>query len=180
MSTAASRESASLSAFAEKVLFSTSLDEKLTPPEGLLSDTEPGKVIATDAMPEPGRPVDLRMRPDKDAVRVPLPKGDQIADEEQRGILLHFFANHELLATELMALALLKFPDAPKAFRMGLLQTLKEEQRHTKWYMRRMEDCGVRFGDFPVSGFFWDMIAPMESPLDLCFPPEPDIRTSEP
>jgi uncharacterized ferritin-like protein (DUF455 family) len=89
-----------------------------------------------------------------------------MADDEQRGILLHFFANHELLATELMALALLKFPDAPKAFRSGLLQTLKEEQWHTKWYMKRMEECGVRFGDFPVSGFFWDMVAPMESPLD--------------
>ncbi len=65
-----------------------------------------------------------------------------------------------------MALALLKFPEAPQAFRNGLVQTLREEQRHTQWYMKRMEECGVRFGDFQVNRFFWDMVSPMETPLD--------------
>lgn len=45
-----------------------------------------------------------------------------------RGRLPHFFANHELLATEIMALARLRFPDAPAAVRGGVWQTLKDEQ----------------------------------------------------
>jgi uncharacterized ferritin-like protein (DUF455 family) len=86
--------------------------------------------------------------------------------EQERGRLLHFFANHELLATELMALALLRFPDAPAAFRRGLWQTLKDEQRHTRLYVERMRQCGIHFGELPVSGYFWRSVASMESPLD--------------
>jgi uncharacterized ferritin-like protein (DUF455 family) len=147
--------------FAERVLFSTSLEEKLTSVRGL-TDHEPGAVLGVPG--EPGRPVDLRLR--KDGVRAGFPGDSKLLDEEQRGVLLHFFANHELLATELMALVLLKFPEAPTDFRQGIVQTLKEEQLHTKWYLRRMEECGVRFGDFPLNRFFWDCIAPMETPLD--------------
>jgi uncharacterized ferritin-like protein (DUF455 family) len=147
--------------FAERVLFSTSLEEKLAPARGL-TDAAPGP--ARGAPGEPGRPADLRMR--TGGVRVDFPAAAKLIDEEQRGILLHFFANHELLATELMALVLLKFPDAPAEFRRGIVRTLHEEQLHTKWYLRRMEECGIRFGDFVLNRFFWDSIAPMETPLD--------------
>jgi uncharacterized ferritin-like protein (DUF455 family) len=147
--------------FAQRVLFSTSLEDKLTAVAGL-TDEEPGVSIGTPG--EPGRPVDLRLR--RDGVRAPFPRDAKLIDEEQRGILLHFFANHELLATELMALVLLKFPGAPSEFRQGILRTLKEEQNHTKWYLLRMRECGVEFGDFPLNRFFWDSIAPMETPLD--------------
>lgn len=147
--------------FAQRVLFSTSLEEKLAAC-GALTDDLPGESLGTpDA---PGRPADLRLR--TGGVRAGFPGEAGLIDEEQRGILLHFFANHELLATELMALVLLKFPDAPVEFRRGIVRTLAEEQQHTKWYLRRMEECGVAFGDFPLSRFFWDSIAPMETPLD--------------
>ena len=86
--------------------------------------------------------------------------------EESRGVLLHFFANHELLAAELMALALLKFPDAPRAFREGLANTLREEQLHTRWYVNRMNQCGVTFGQYPLNRFFWDAVSTMDCPLD--------------
>jgi hypothetical protein len=46
------------------------------------------------------------------------------------------------------------------------LHTLHEEQVHTRWYLDRMNDYGVRFGEFPVNGFFWNAVADMESPLD--------------
>ncbi len=147
--------------FALKVLFSSSLEEKLQP-GGELTDDEPGAALGTPG--EPGRPVDLRLR--TDGVRAEFPGDTKLVNEEQRGILLHFFANHELLATELMALVLLKFPDAPREFRRGIIRTLEEEQQHTTWYLRRMAQCGVAFGDFPLNRFFWDSIAPMETPLD--------------
>ena len=94
------------------------------------------------------------------------PACDRLEQEGERGRLLHFFANHELLATELMALALLRFPDAPAAFRRGVWQTLKDEQLHTRLYVQRMRQCGIQFGELPVSGYFWRSVAAMESPLD--------------
>lgn len=147
--------------FAERVLMSTSLEEKLTPASEL-TDHIPGPALETPGMP--GRPTDLRLK--SGGVRADFPSEAQLIDEEQRGILLHFFANHELLATELMALVLLKFPDAPAEFRRGIVHTLHEEQQHTKWYLCRMKECGIRFGDFSLNRFFWDSIAPMETPLD--------------
>lgn len=148
--------------FAEKILFSTSLEEKLSTPDTPLTDTSPNKAFLTpDA---PGRPENLIMR--KDGIRINIPGEHQLESDHDRGILLHFLANHELLATELMALVLLKFPEAPKAFRKGILRTLQEEQEHTKIYLERMKECGINFGDIPVNGFFWNAVAPMETPLD--------------
>lgn len=148
--------------FAERVLFSTSLEEKLTPAPVDLMDSNPGKAITLPDVP--GRPDDLLMR--RDGMRANMPRDGQINSDQDRGVLLHFLANHELLATELMALVLLRFPDAPAAFRRGIVRTLQEEQQHTRLYMGRMEECGVEFGELPVNGFFWDAVAPMESPLD--------------
>jgi uncharacterized ferritin-like protein (DUF455 family) len=90
----------------------------------------------------------------------------RLEEISERGRLLHFFGNHELLATELMALVLLKFPGAPAAFRKGVLQTLQDEQEHTRLYLERMKACGVEFGELPVSGYFWRCVSPMEHPID--------------
>ena len=148
--------------FAEQVLFATTLEGKLQRP-AVLTDDHPGGPIASPKTP--GRPLDLRIKPS--GVRsAPFPTLQRLDQTEERGRLLHFFANHEMLATELMALALLRFPEAPAAFRRGVLQTLLEEQEHTRLYLRRMSECGVHFGDLPVSGYFWRAISGMESPLD--------------
>ncbi|MEM7196545.1 MAG: DUF455 family protein, partial [Pseudomonadota bacterium] len=90
----------------------------------------------------------------------------QLGDDKDRGRLLHFFANHELLAAELMALVLLKFPEAPADFRMGVARTLQEEQMHTRLYMKRLRECGVPFGSEPVNGFFWNSVSTMQTPAD--------------
>jgi uncharacterized ferritin-like protein (DUF455 family) len=95
-----------------------------------------------------------------------FPGTRHLEQERERGRLLHFFANHELLATELMALVLLRFPDAPAAFRKGVLQTLKDEQEHTRLYLQRMKECGIHFGELPVSGYFWRSVSVMENPMD--------------
>ncbi len=65
-----------------------------------------------------------------------------------------------------MALVLLRFPEAPAAFRKGVLQTLKDEQEHTQLYLHRMKQCGVHFGELPVSGYFWRSVSVMENPMD--------------
>ena len=67
----------------------------------------------------PGRPRDLEFKA-QGVARDEFPGLERLEQERERGRLLHFFANHELLATELMALVLLRFPDAPAAFRRGV------------------------------------------------------------
>lgn len=148
--------------FAERVLFATSLEEKLQTPD-IITDEQPGPAIVTPAAP--GRPKELIFKPTGTG-RGEFPGTRQLEQDHERGRLLHFFANHELLATELMALVLLKFPDAPAAFRKGVLETLKDEQEHTRRYRERMQACGIEFGSLPVSGYFWRAVAGMESPMD--------------
>ena len=147
---------------AERVLFATTLEEKLQCP-AVVTDEHPGAALAAPAMP--GRPPELTFKP-AGAAKAEFPGLHRLDDERERGRLLHFFANHELLATELMALVLLRFPDAPAAFRRGVLQTLRDEQEHTRLYLARMQACGIAFGELPVSGYFWRAVSGMSSPME--------------
>ena len=149
--------------FAEQILFATTLEEKLASPD-ILVDERPG--LALDMPPMPGRPPGLAFKP-SGSNRSDFPGLNRLEQESERGRLLHFFANHELLATELMALVLLRFPEAPASFRRGVLQTLREEQEHIRLYLKRMRECGIEFGALPVSGYFWRAVSPMNSPLDF-------------
>ncbi|HUC83685.1 MAG TPA: DUF455 family protein [Candidatus Acidoferrales bacterium] len=148
--------------FAEQILFGTTLAEKLASPQAI-TDERPGPALVTPVTP--GRPANLAFKPHA-AGKSDFPGAHRLENVFERGKLLHFFANHELLATELMALVLLKFPDAPAAFRKGVCQTLQDEQEHTRLYLERMQSCGLEFGDLPVSGYFWRCVSPMEHPID--------------
>jgi uncharacterized ferritin-like protein (DUF455 family) len=148
--------------FAEQILFATTLEEKLRRPK-IITDERPGS--AFKAPLAPGRPSGLAFK-SSTVGKADFPGLHRLEDPVERGRLLHFFANHELLATELMALVLLRFPDAPTAFRRGVWQTLCEEQMHTRLYLERMKQCGVHFGDLPVSGYFWRAVSAMTNPMD--------------
>lgn len=148
---------------AERLLFAETLEEKLLLSPRDAADDAPGLAIAT---PEgPGRPQELRVC--AKGVRVDFPGIHRLDDDRERGVMLHFLANHELLAAELMALVLLKFPDAPQEYRAGVYEAMREEQMHTAMYVRRMKECGIAFGELPVNDYFWRIIAPMETPLDF-------------
>ncbi|MCB1132017.1 MAG: DUF455 family protein, partial [Verrucomicrobiae bacterium] len=148
---------------AERVLFAESLEEKLRLAPLVASDEETGPAIV---LPEaPGRPAELKVR--GDGVKADFPGTNRLDDDRERGIMLHFLANHELLAAELMALVLLRFPDAPKEYRAGVYEAMREEQAHAMMYVRRMRECGIAFGELPVSDYFWRIVAPMETPMDF-------------
>ena len=148
---------------AERVLFSSSLEEKLRLAPGRVADVAAGKSMIT---PEsPGRPAGLQISPK--GTRGEFPGIHRIGEERERGILLHFLANHELLAAELMALALLRFPDAPREYRAGVYSAMREEQVHTQLYLRRMRECGVEFGQLPLNNYFWRLISPVDSLMDF-------------
>ncbi|MFP6871878.1 MAG: DUF455 family protein [Verrucomicrobiales bacterium] len=148
---------------AERVLFSSSLEEKLRPAPGRVIDDNTG--VAIMAPDIPGRPDGLHISPK--GMRAGFPGIHRIGEEHERGILLHFLANHELLAAELMALALLRFPEAPHEYRAGVYRAMREEQVHTQLYLRRMRECGVEFGDLPLNNYFWRLVAPVDSLMDF-------------
>ena len=139
--------------FAERVLFGTSLADKLAPPPT-------SGVFRVRARPEsPGRPPELAFGRGAQPKFPPLAR---LGEPLLAGRALHSFANHELLALELFALALLRFGD-DAAFVAETLRTMADEQRHLRLYLGRMEQLGVAFGDLAVSSFFWDCLKDVDS-----------------
>jgi uncharacterized ferritin-like protein (DUF455 family) len=146
--------------FALRILTATSIDEKLLKCENL-TDFNPG--VAT-FINEPSRPLHLQFKTRKKKDK--LPPFHEHCDKEKRAMCLHRFAGHELLAVEIMALALLLFPDAPKNFRKGLLHTLIEEQEHVAIYIKRLNEMGYNFGDFDLYKHFWNHVPYLHNPIN--------------
>lgn len=142
------------------------------PSEGLssLTDHDPGPALPWTT---PQRPADLQIAPRKQ--RKPLPHPTALHDPQLRVRCLHTFANHELMALELMAWALLAYPRAPAAFRRGLAWLIQEEQEHLRLYIERIEAHGARFGEIGVNDHFWRVAHLLETPaqwvcaMNLCF-----------
>ena len=161
-----------VSEFAKSILFGTKIEEKLIGESDsrLELDWKERSSPLEEPPKTPGRPSHLST-----GASAKFPSRHSLKSASQRGRVLHFFANHELLAMEVMALTLLRFPEAPLSFRMGVFNTLREEQTHFKIYLERMRELGVDFGALPVSEYFWNAMKQMESPLDyviqmsLCF-----------
>jgi uncharacterized ferritin-like protein (DUF455 family) len=148
-------------AFAHRIVTSSALADKLAPPPRALS------IIAAEPalrVPAPGRPPELQIVPGRNA-RVPPIAG--MRDPAQRARIIHALANHELQAIELFAWALLAFPDAPVAFRRGLVAIVADEQRHLALYIDRLAAHGARFGDHPVTGHFWNKLDHFATPLEF-------------
>jgi uncharacterized ferritin-like protein (DUF455 family) len=148
-------------AYALGIVLGTTLADKLVPPPPDLDlvDHEPAVRLAA-----PGRPPELAIVSAR-TTRVPPVAG--MPDPAQRARILHALANHELQAIELFAWALLAYPDAPPAFRRGLVAILAEEQAHFGLYTARLAALGTRFGDHPVTGHFWNKLAPLTGPLEF-------------
>jgi uncharacterized ferritin-like protein (DUF455 family) len=147
--------------YALGVVTSMSLDAKLAPPPEVLVLEDADAPLRLAA---PGRPANLAITPGRQA-KVPPLAG--MRDPAQRARILHALANHELQAVELFAWALLAYPDAPVAFRRGLVAILADEQRHMQLYMERLAALGTRFGDHPVTGHFWNKLDDYTGPLEF-------------
>ncbi len=146
--------------WALRILTADTLDEKLLCPP-ILTDENPGPPLTFN---EPVRPAGMGFH--KRTREQKLPPFHMHQSAENRAICLHRFAGHELLAVEIMAYALIAFPDAPKAFRKGVAHTLKEEQGHVRLYMKRMSELGLSFGDLPLFKHFWNHVPYLTSPIN--------------
>jgi uncharacterized ferritin-like protein (DUF455 family) len=145
--------------YALAIVTSDTLAGKLVSPPDDLALDDAGEPLRLTA---PGRPSSLAIVQSRNA-KVPPLAG--MRDPAQRARILHALANHELQAIELFAWALLAFPDAPLAFRRGLLAILADEQRHLGLYCERLAAHGVTFGDHPVTGHFWNKLDHLATPL---------------
>lgn len=144
--------------WATRILSADTLAEKLLEP-GTLTDNDPGSAIFWS---QPTRPASMQFS--KHASKNKLPKLKELHRVENRAACLHRFAGHELLAVEIMAYALLAFPEAPKHFRKGLANTLREEQGHVKLYISQLKELGVQFGDLPLYKHFWSTTPFLRTP----------------
>ncbi len=145
--------------WAIRILSADTIEEKLLDPQ-TLTDQSPGSPLVWN---EPSRPIGMSFK--RHTAKERLPRFHEHADADKRAVCLHRFAGHELLAVEIMAYALLAFPDAPKHFRRGVANTLKEEQGHVRLYMQRMTEMGLQFGDLPLYRHFWNYVPFLTTPV---------------
>jgi len=88
-----------------------------------------------------------------------FPKKERLKTREGKVLALHFFANHELLAIEMMAQSLLLFPKMETVEAKKIVATIIDEQKHFKLYRNKILEWGSDFGDHPVNDFFWRQMA---------------------
>jgi len=148
--------------FATRLLFSDSLTDKLSAPMMFTDDRRSAPLLGKVT---PGRSPEISITSSKAAPKSPTPRS--ILDINTRGAALYTFAHHELQAIELMALALLRFPEAPKGFRLGLANIIKEEQLHFSLYQRAAEKTGVSMRDIGGGDFFWKSVENLSTPADF-------------
>lgn len=146
--------------YARQILEGENLDDKLLSSK----DLEISSILEHYDLPNnPGRSKRLVF----DNEQVKFPRSASFHLEEKRGLALHFFANHELLAIEMMAAALLVYPDTGRdmiQFKKGLIKTIQDEQKHLKMYLFRMKEFGIELGDFPLNDFFWRSMEKCKTP----------------
>jgi uncharacterized ferritin-like protein (DUF455 family) len=140
-----------IEAWARQFVLSTDLATKLAPPP-VPKTWE--KAPSACRLPSPGRPWQLGP-----TARAPKsPGAGALRSPERRAELMHTFLHHELQAAELMAWALLAFPETPLAFRRGLLGVLEDEVRHMGLYRDYLSSLGFTYGSFPVRDWFWERV----------------------
>jgi uncharacterized ferritin-like protein (DUF455 family) len=138
--------------FCLRLLTRGDLATKLAPPENAdgseLSDAEPGPALAID---RPVRAAGLELVTGS----APLPRPGELGLPAARARCLARFAHHELMAAELFAWALLRWPELPSALRRGWLAALRDEQKHCALYLERLHALGSRLEAHDLSDYFW-------------------------
>ena len=135
-----------------RLLLSGSLDDKRRFPDD--DELAYGARIDVEDVDEPARDPAIVMRDGSEK----LPALSALTSTTARVQCLSRFAHHELMATELFAWALLRFPQAPQALQRGWVAALREEQLHLELYLGRLADHGAALGDEPLSGYFWKLL----------------------
>jgi len=140
---------------AKQILFTTNLDEKLAFIE---LDNTFKKHSPIEKPSAPGRSDNIQFSNKK----IKFPKKPTLHLDDKKAQALHFFANHELQAIEMMAAGILLFPtetEEDHRFNVGLMNTIQDEKKHFLLYKNRINELGIEFGDFSVGDFFWRQLS---------------------
>jgi uncharacterized ferritin-like protein (DUF455 family) len=137
-----------LRAFCLRILESGDLSAKLEAPPASFRTHQDVRAIAVD---RPARNKGLELA----SGSKPLPRPGSLTHAPARAECLARFAHHELMAVELFAWALLRWPQMPAAMREGLASVLAQEQVHCQLYIERLTDHGYALSDFSLSDYFW-------------------------
>lgn len=146
--------------FARKILFGNRLEDKLFWPESIEFD-DTFKLIELPKLPAREDKIQFSDQ------QLKFPKSGTLNLEDKKAVALNSFANHELLAIEMMAAALLIFPQETQEqtrMKRGIIGALRDEQVHFQMYRNRMNEIGYDFGDFPLNDFFWKQMPSMTTP----------------
>jgi uncharacterized ferritin-like protein (DUF455 family) len=149
-----------ISDYARQVLMGGSLADKLLDPS-LVDNFEIKKCIELPILP--GREKKLITSD----LRLKFPKAQAFHDPIKRAQALHSFANHELLAIEMMAAFILCVPhstDEEIRAKKSVLATIRDEQKHLGMYLDRIRALGADLGDWPLSEFFWGQMRFIKTP----------------
>ena len=132
--------------------------KRASPPGGAeeLYDSVPGDERDVDS---PARAADIQLGERAD----PLPRPGSLADPSARAVCLARFAHHELMAVELFAWALLRWPALDPELRRGFARVLDEEQQHCRLYLERLAAHGSQLCEHPLSGYFWRQLPAIRS-----------------
>lgn len=144
--------------FASQILLGENLEDKLVQVDEITYK----KHLGADIPKFPSRNKKLQFS-DK---QLRFPRGHFHLDDK-KAMALSSFANHELLAIEIMAASLILFPhdtEEMKRFKQGIIKTIQDEQKHFSLYTKRLNDLGYEFGDFPVNDFFWRQMGSIKTP----------------
>jgi uncharacterized ferritin-like protein (DUF455 family) len=131
-----------------RILECEALATKLEPARPGLPDDRPGPALR---IARPARTAGLALSGGAEA----LPRPGALRAPAARARCLARFAHHELMAVELFAWALLRFPDLPRELRAGFLHVLGEEQTHCRLYLGRLSRLGSSLEEHPASDYFW-------------------------
>ncbi|MDH3521610.1 MAG: ferritin-like domain-containing protein [Myxococcales bacterium] len=134
--------------FCRRILERGDLETKLAPLPRALDDSAPGPALH---FASPARAPQLALG--GGAERLPRPA--ELHAPAARARCLARFAHHELMAVELFAWALLRWPALPSRLRRVLLRILADEQRHCRLYLERLAAHGSRLEAHPRSDYFW-------------------------
>jgi uncharacterized ferritin-like protein (DUF455 family) len=138
--------------FCRRILESGNLDAKLTPPVGSSGEDLPDELAGPPlCIDRPARDPELEMHGGVES----LPRPGELVLPEARVRCLARFANHELMAVEFFAWALLRWPDLPTELRRGFVAVLAEEQLHCRLYLGRLRALGSALSDHRLSDYFW-------------------------
>lgn len=150
---------------AENILFGGNLEDKLLHAKLSEIDYSLNEKVKSLKLPKlPGRSPEIRISEEQ----AKFPRKSSFHLDDKKAMALHFFANHELLAIEMMAAAVLfydfKTENERVLFQKGLIKTIQDEQKHLKLYANRMKEWKLNLGDLPLNDFFWNYMDSLKTP----------------